>query len=121
MRTFYIAILSISLSVAAQFSLKAGMSSVVVRRAVEKPLALRTGLTVLSNEYVIGGFLLYGLGALVWLLVLSRWDVSKAYPLVGMGFAVTMVVGLMLGEQVTLLRALGVALICGGVVLVSSS
>ncbi len=115
MNTLSIAILSIAFSVAAQFALKAGMSSADVREAMAQPLALRTVYTVLTNGFVLGGFCLYGLGAVVWLGVLSKWDVSKAYPLVGLGFAFTMVIGLMAGEQVTLLRVAGVALICSGV------
>jgi len=63
--------------------------------------------------------MLYGLGAVVWLGVLSKWEVSKAYPLVGLGFAMTAVVGMLLGEQVSLLRFAGVALICSGVVLIA--
>ena len=66
---------------------------------------------LLTDKSVLGGFLLYGLGAVVWLGVLSRWDVSKAYPLVGLGFAFTVAIGLMTGEHVTLSRMAGVALI----------
>jgi multidrug transporter EmrE-like cation transporter len=113
-----IAILSILLSVAAQFSLKAGMSSEAVREALGQPLALRTAFSVLSNKFVFSGFVLYGLGAVVWLAVLGKWDVSKAYPLVGLGFAVTVAIGFLLGEQVSSMRAIGVLLICCGVFIV---
>ena len=119
MRTLIVAIISILLSVAAQFSLKAGMSSLEVREALGHPTALSTVYTVLTNKFVFGGFLLYGLGAVVWLAVLSKWDVSKAYPLVGLGFAITVLVGFVLGEQVGLLRIMGVLLICCGVFIVS--
>lgn len=46
---------------------------------------------------------------------------SKAYPLVGLGFVFTVLVGYLLGEQVTLPRVIGVALICAGVFLVGRS
>lgn len=118
MNTLVIAILSIALSVAAQFSLKAGMSSVVVQGILTQPFTPRTAFTVLSDKFVLGGFLLYGLGAVVWLGVLSKWDVSKAYPLVGLGFAFTVAIGILAGEHVTLPRVIGVALICAGVFLV---
>ena len=116
-----IAVLSILLSVAAQFSLKAGMSSTDVREALSQPFALRTAVSVLTNKYVFGGFFLYGFGAVVWLAVLAKWDVSKAYPLVGLGFAFTVAIGFLLGEQITLMRALGVLLICCGVFMVGRS
>jgi multidrug transporter EmrE-like cation transporter len=121
MNTRLIAIVSVVLSVLAQFCLKAGVSSREVKAAFAHPLGIRAVVAVLSNAFVLGGFLLYGLGAVVWLGVLSRWEVSKAYPLVGLGFALTAVAGWMGGEHVTLNRAIGVALICAGVFLVSGS
>ena len=115
MNTLFVAVLSIVLSVIAQFALKAGMSSADVKYAMAQPLALRTVFTVLSNTFVLSGFVLYGIGAIVWLGVLSKWDVSKAYPLVGLGFALSVVVGLLTGEQISVFRILGVMLICIGV------
>lgn len=47
-------------------------------------------------------------------LVLSKWDVSKTYPLVGLGFVFTVAIGWIIGEQITLMRALGVAFIFAG-------
>ena len=68
-----------------------------------------------------GGFVLYGMGAIVWLGVLSKWEVSKAYPLVGLGFVFTVLVGFMLNEQIGLLRLAGVCFICAGVFMVGKS
>ena len=121
MNTLVIAILSITLSVVAQFSLKAGMSSAAVKAILAQPFTLRTVFTVLTDKFVLGGFLLYGLGAVVWLGVLSKWDVSKAYPLVGLGFIFTVAIGFMVGEHVSLPRVIGVTLICAGVFLVARS
>jgi multidrug transporter EmrE-like cation transporter len=120
-KTLLIAIISIALSVAAQFSLKAGMSSDGVRATLAQSYSLKMLFDVLTDKYVFGGFLLYGLGAVVWLGVLSKWDVSKAYPLVGMGFVFTVAIGFLVGEQVTISRVIGVTLICVGVFLVGRS
>ena len=115
MSTLLLAIVSVMISVAAQFSLKAGMSGVKARPELGSyPL-----LDIFTNKFVLLGFVLYGLGAVVWLGVLSKWEVSKAYPLVGLGFAMTALVGMLVGEQVSLLRLGGVALICSGVVMVA--
>ncbi len=121
MNTLAIAILSIALSVAAQFLLKAGMSSGQMKQILAEPLTLSTAFSVLSDKFVLGGFLLYGLGAVVWLGVLSKWDVSKAYPLVGLGFAFTVAIGRINGEHVPTPRIIGVALICAGAFLVGRS
>jgi drug/metabolite transporter (DMT)-like permease len=117
----FIALTSIAMSVAAQFSLKAGMSGAVVKTVLGQPLGVRWLVTILTDKFVLLGFLLYGLGAIVWLGVLSKWDVSKAYPLVGLGFAFTAAIGFLVGEEITTNRLLGVTLICAGVFLVGRS
>jgi Uncharacterised protein family UPF0546. len=120
-KTLLLAILSIVLSVTAQFSLKAGMSGEGIKAILAQPKSFMTIVFILLDKYVVGGFLLYGLGAVVWLGVLSKWEVSKAYPLVGFGFVFSVVVGYLLGEQVTILRVIGVMMICVGVLLVGRS
>jgi drug/metabolite transporter (DMT)-like permease len=121
MNVFLLALVSILISVAAQFSLKTGMS--VIRAAPVPVVSVNVNslLLFLTNKWLIGGFLLYGLGALVWLSVLSKWEVSKAYPMVGLGFVFTTIIGFALGEEVTLLRAAGVSLIVAGVYVVAIS
>jgi multidrug transporter EmrE-like cation transporter len=114
MNTFAVAVLSIGLSVAAQFCLKAGTSGAEVKWLLSQPLTVRGVFEVLTNMFVLSGLLLYGLGAIAWLGVLSKWDVSKAYPLVGLGFALTIPIGMLAGENVTMARVTGVALICAG-------
>lgn len=121
MTPLVIAVISIAFSVAAQFSLKAGMSGAEIKAVLAQPLGVRSLITILTDKYVLLGFLLYGLGAIIWLGVLSKWDVSKAYPLVGLGFAFTVVIGFIVGEGVTLNRVAGVVLICAGVLLVARS
>ncbi len=121
MNTYFAAIGCIFLSVMAQFLIKSGMSSASVKAALEQSAAFQTAATVMLNPTVVGGLLLYALGAIAWLTVLARWDVSKAYPLEGLGFALAVIVGFLIGEQVTLMRALGVLLICAGVFFVSAS
>jgi len=121
MNTLFIAIVSICLSVAAQFSMKAGLSGEDIRPLLAQPYSIRAFFVTLIDKYILVGFLLYGLGAVVWLRVLSKWDVSKAYPLVGLGFVFTVAIGFLAGESVTIPRVLGVLLICAGVVLVGHS
>jgi multidrug transporter EmrE-like cation transporter len=116
-----LAVISILMSVAAQFALKAGMKAARDRGLLDAGLSPASLPQILSEPAIVGGFVLYGLGALLWLAVLARWDVSKAYPLVGLGFIVTAAVGHLLGEQLTPLRLAGIVLICAGVVAVARS
>jgi drug/metabolite transporter (DMT)-like permease len=76
----------------------------------------------LSQPAVWLGLLLYGTGALLWLYVLARWDLSKAYPFVSLGFVLTFTIGVVfLGERFSLERLGGCLLICGGLLLIMRS
>lgn len=119
MTIFLFAVASIAISVLAQFSLKAGMSSAGVRAALSHSDALHSAIAIASDKFVLLGFLLYGVGAIVWLAVLAHWEVSKAYPLVGLGFVLAMAIGSIAGEHVSMARIAGGLLICAGVFLIS--
>jgi multidrug transporter EmrE-like cation transporter len=121
MNVLLLAILGISLSVAAQFLLKAGVSSGQLRYALSSPLSFTTLLAVVSNWPLVAGFVLYGVSAILWLGVLAKWDVSKAYPMIGLGFCLSVLIGAYAGEQVTAQRVVGVSLIVLGVVVISRS
>ena len=121
MNVFLLAVASIIMSVAAQFSLKAGMTEIRSGLPSVEPVGLHSLLPFVTNRFLILGFVLYGLGAIVWLAVLAKWDVSKAYPLVGLGFLLSAMVGFAVGEPVTLFRAFGVLLIVAGVFIVAMS
>lgn len=113
---------SVTLSALAQMVLKLGMSSTAVQHALKESHATSAAWTVATNLQVISGLSLYFLGAAVWLLVLAKVDVSYAYPFVGVGFILTMLLGwLVLGESVGLTRLAGTMLVVSGVWLVSSS
>lgn len=115
----FIALISIVFSVAAQFCLKAGMSSSAVRMAMEAKISIQGVFTLISSPYIVAGFMLYGMGAMIWLAVLARWDVSKAYPIVGLGFVLAALIGLTQGENISLLRMAGIVLIVSGVAVVA--
>lgn len=121
MKVFLLALTSIILSVTAQFALKAGMTEIKATGPESGPNGIQMLLPFVTNKFLITGFMLYGLGAIVWLGVLAKWDVSKAYPLVGLGFLLSALVGLALGGSVTVIRGLGVLMIISGVLLVGMS
>jgi hypothetical protein len=77
-----------------------------------------SALEVLTGAFVFGRPSTLRTGGDRVLDVLS-WDVSKAYPLVGLGFALTVPLGMMAGENVTAARVAGVVLICTGVWMVA--
>ncbi|EUJ09429.1 hypothetical protein Meth11DRAFT_0223 [Methylophilaceae bacterium 11] len=113
---------SVLLSSIAQIVLKTGMSSPNVLATIQLGDSLAMFKSICSNLYVIGGLTLYFASAAVWLLVLARVDVSFAYPFVGLGFVVTMLLAFFINGEVlstakvigTLCIALGVAIMAQG-------
>ncbi|MFZ5900874.1 EamA family transporter [Desulforudis sp. 1088] len=74
------------------------------------------GLSALLSPAVLGGFVLYGLSALVWLKVLSKMPLSVAYPLLALNFIlVPLASSRFLGEPFTAAKLLGAILIVTGI------
>ena len=120
-QTLALIFFSVSLSAFAQVALKHGVSSAQAQRAVAGN-EVSDLAAVATNPYIVLGFALYGLGAILWLGVLAKIDVGQAYPFVGLGFVLTMGFGILfLGEAFSLTRAIGTLLVVGGVVLVATS
>lgn len=111
---------SISLSSLAQVVLKLGAGSPAAA-AVAGGMGARL-LALLMSPLIMAGLILYGLSAIVWILVLSKVELSFAYPFVGLGFVLTMAVSaLFLGEQINAARLAGTVIIAVGAVLVARS
>jgi multidrug transporter EmrE-like cation transporter len=112
-------LISVFLSVVAQILLKHGMSNSSVQAALNSD-ALNAGITILTNISVVAGLAAYVSSAGIWLLVLSKIDVSKAYPFVGIGFIGTMMFAYwFLNEPLTLNKVIGTLLVLAGVLLIS--
>lgn len=115
-------LLSVTITAVAQLVLKAGMAGASVQRAISAGPGPRMFLAIALDPLVIGGLALYFLAAAVWLLVLSRVEVSLAYPFVALGFVLTAVFGRVLfDEALSPTRIAGTLLICGGVALLARS
>jgi multidrug transporter EmrE-like cation transporter len=68
------------------------------------------------------GMACYAASVCVWLAALSKAPVSTAYPMLSLGYVVVAAVSVLwLGESMAPAKVLGIALICGGVILVSRS
>ena len=115
-------LLSVTISAFAQITLKLGVSLPVVQKAMASSVAMDIASALVFNPRIIAGFALYGLGAITWLFVLARVDVSQAYPFMGLGVIMSFLAGhFLLGEPVSLLRIAGMALVVSGVAIVAQS
>jgi multidrug transporter EmrE-like cation transporter len=80
------------------------------------------GLQIAGNLFVLSGLFLYVVSVAVWLLVLSRVEVSFAYPLLSAGYIVNAVAGRYLfQENLSLTRIAGILIIIAGVYFVARS
>ena len=114
---------SVVLSATAQLLLKLGATAPVVRAAMAGDGALAgRALALMTTPTLVGGLAVYALSAGFWIAVLSRVDLSLAYPFVGLGFVLTFLIGtFFLGETANAARLTGTLLIMVGAVLVARS
>ena len=119
MKNFWMVLICVLFGVCGQMLLKQGMASTgdVVDEVGEViPRLLRAA----TSPVVITGFLCYALSAALWLIVLTRAELSWAYPLLSMGYVIVVVLSRVLfHEAVTPMRFLGTLVICAGVWLIS--
>ena len=75
-----------------------------------------------TQPQIIGGLTCYVVSVVVWILALSRVEVSLAYPMLSIGYVVNALLAWWLfGEAVTVERLAGIAVIIVGVALVARS
>ena len=110
---------SVGLGAVAQVLMKLGMTAAPMREALATGAAAPVVLAVLTSPGVMGGLFLYGIATVLWLGVLSRVELSQAFPFVGLSFVLAAVLGyFVFAEAVSAMRVAGIALIVAGVVLV---
>ncbi len=114
-------LLGVLLNAAAQLVLKKGMTDIGHFSFTMENL-LPVGLKVALNPFVMLGVLFYVVSLAVWLMVLSRVDVSYAYPMLSVGYIVAALAGKYLfHEPLGLVRWAGIIIICFGVFLITRS
>src|SRR5216684_1484415 len=115
--TFSLILVSVLLSSIAQIVLKDGMSSLSPQLAGAQGVNMRMAIAIALNLKVLCGLLIYFASAGVWLLVLARIPVGLAYPFVGLGFIMTMLLAwLIRGETPSVAQVIGTLTICLGVI-----
>jgi multidrug transporter EmrE-like cation transporter len=112
---FALVITGVLLNAAAQFALKASVKDVgaialSVSGAV--PMALRLG----SEPWLWLGLGCYAVSVVVWILALSRVEVSVAYPMLSIGYVVNALAAwVWLGESMNTAKVAGIGIIILGV------
>ncbi|MHB9107707.1 MAG: SMR family transporter [Armatimonadota bacterium] len=108
---FFFVALTILFMVAGQVLVKLGMLEVTGKDGVSLQLIGRA----LANWQVLGGLACAGVASVCWMLALSRLELSLAYPFMGLAIVLVLVVSpVFLREQVSLVRWIGVLVVCLG-------
>ncbi|MCL2458260.1 MAG: SMR family transporter [Desulfobulbus sp.] len=112
-------LIGVLLNAAAQLALKQGMRQVGYFDFVLQNVG-QVVFAVATNAYIWIGLFCYVISVAVWLLVLSRVEVSYAYPLLSIGYIVTACAGwLFFQENMSMTRTMGIVVICFGVWLIT--
>jgi multidrug transporter EmrE-like cation transporter len=113
--SFLCIVIGVSLNVCAQLLLKAGVSA-VGQFAFTPANVVPIGLRLVAQWPILGGFACYVVSVVVWILALSRVDVSIAYPMLSLGYVVNALAAWYLfGEVMSMSRVIGICIILVGV------
>ncbi|MFC5474063.1 EamA family transporter [Paraherbaspirillum soli] len=119
--TFVFLFIGICLNAAAQLLLKAGTNAVgVISLTPQNWFA--TGIKLATQLPILAGLSCYVISVVVWIIGLSRVDVTIAYPLLSLGYIISAVgAWYFLGEAVSAQRLIAIGIIIVGVVLLTRS
>jgi multidrug transporter EmrE-like cation transporter len=119
--SFTLLLAGVLLNAAAQLLLKAGTNAVgpfEFSAANAVPVSVKLAL----EPHILGGIACYVVSVVVWILALSRVEVSVAYPMLSIGYLVNAVAAYYLfGEAVSATRLVGIGVIILGVFIVARS
>lgn len=120
MQYWWLILLSSICGVAGQTVLKIGVSQPGALEATSGFISLV--IMILRSPLMLLGLALYAAGALAWIAVLARVELSVAYPFLALNFVlVALSSQFLLGEYIPAWRWLGVLIICGGILVVARS
>ncbi len=119
--SFCIILTGVMLNAVAQLALKA---SVKEMGAIGLNFSSSTTafLRLACEPFLWTGLVCYGISVIVWILALSRVDVSIAYPMLSMGYVVNAFFAWQLfGESMNLARMIGMGIVLLGVYVLARS
>ena len=119
--SFTLLLAGVLLNAAAQLLLKAGTNAVGPFE-FSTVNAVPVGMKLALEPHILGGIACYVVSVVVWILALSRVEVSVAYPMLSIGYVVNAVAAYYLfGEAVSAARLVGIGVIILGVFIVARS
>lgn len=118
---FFLILTGVLLNASAQLLLKAGVTAIGTFAFTTENI-VPIGMKLMTQPPILAGLACYVVSVVVWILGLSRVDVSVAYPMLSLGYVVNALAAWWLfGEAVTLERVIGIGIILIGVYFVARS
>jgi len=119
--SFSLLMLGVFLNATAQLLLKAGTNA-VGQFEFNAGNIVPVGMKLALEPHILGGVICYVVSLVVWILGLSRVEVSIAYPMLSIGYVLNAVAAWYLfGEAVSVTRLAGIGVIIIGVYIVARS
>jgi len=119
MQVYAMLLVGICMSVTGELLLKHGMNQMGVL-SLNPGTLLPSLVRTFSSPFILLGFAAVFGGSIFWLAVISRVQLSYAYPLLSLGYVIVVISSwAFLNEQLSLQRVAGVLVICLGVFVVS--
>jgi drug/metabolite transporter (DMT)-like permease len=116
LKNLLLIILTVCLNTAGQFMMKAGINKI---GKIELVRFIEFLPRIVSSWFVIGGFLSYAFSAVLWIVILSRAELSWAFPMVSLSYVITAILSpFLLDEAFSIQRFVGIIVICIGVYIV---
>jgi multidrug transporter EmrE-like cation transporter len=121
LKNIAIILISVLLNASAQVLMRQGMLK-IGETAVAGQAFFRILPVIAANIFLWLAFFCYGISIVLWMIVLSRVEVSFAYAFSSLGFVLVTVLGyIFLKEHISVIRAIGIAIVCAGIILVARS
>jgi drug/metabolite transporter (DMT)-like permease len=118
LKNLLLIVLTVMINTTGQFVIKTGVNK-IGKISITGNL-FGTILRALTSWVIIGGFGLYFLSAILWIIILSRAELSWAFPILSLSYVITVLASpILLNESFSVQRLMGTLVICIGVYLVS--
>jgi len=119
--SFSLILIGVLLNAGAQLLLKAGTNA-IGHFEFSRDNIVPVGWQLATEPHIMGGLSFYVISVVVWIMALSRVEVSIAYPMLSIGYVVNaMAAWWLFGEAVSPMRLAGIGVIIIGVYIVSRS
>ncbi|MBI4290647.1 MAG: EamA family transporter [Betaproteobacteria bacterium] len=119
--SFSLILAGVLLNAGAQLLLKAGTNA-IGQFEFSAANIVPVGVKLALEPHIMGGVACYVVSLIVWIMGLSRVDVSIAYPMLSIGYVLNALAAWYLfGESVSAQKLVGIGFIIAGVYLVARS